>query len=284
MNYRHAYHAGNFADVFKHALLCNILGYLLRKETGFRYLDTHAGIGLYDLGAGEAEKTGEWRNGIGRLIGTQLPAAVAPLLAPYLAGVRAAQRTSDAEFGFYPGSPWLARAMARPQDRLTLVEKHPADAATLKRRFARDERVATVALDGWTALNAYVPPRERRGLVLVDPPFEEPDEFARMTSGLAKAHAKWPGGIYALWYPIKDPGRIEHFAAGLVETGIRRILRLELFVHAADDPSRLNGCGLIVVNPPFTLAEEAGVLLPYLAELLVQRGRPRWSATWLVSE
>lgn len=284
MNYRHAYHAGNFADVFKHALLCNILGYLLRKETAFRYLDTHAGIGLYDLGAEQAEKTGEWRNGIGRLIDAAPPPAVAALLAPYLAGVRAAQPTPDAGLSLYPGSPWLARAMARPQDRLTLVEKHPADVATLKRRFARDERVATVALDGWTALNAYVPPRERRGLVLVDPPFEEPDEFVRMTVRLAKAHAKWPGGIYALWYPIKDPRRIEAFAAGLVATGIRRMLRLELFVHAPDDPSRLNGCGLIVVNPPFTLAGEAGVLLPYLAELLAQRGRPGWSATWLAPE
>ena len=172
----------------------------------------------------------------------------------------------------------------RPQDRLTLVEKHAADAERLRRRFLRDERVTTVHLDGWTAWNAYVPPKERRGLVLVDPPFEEEGEFERMVAGLAKAHAKWPGGIVALWYPIKDPQRVAGFARAIAATGIRRILRLELLVHRPDDPQRLNGCGMIVVNPPFTLPDNARVMLPALATLLAQGGQGGWTAEWLVPE
>ncbi len=285
MNYRHAYHAGNFADVFKHALLAGIVTYLKRKEAGFRYIDTHAGIGLYDLGGEEAEKTGEWRNGIGRLQQQAvLPEQAQAILEPYFTAIRAVQPKTEEGTVFYPGSPALVRALARPQDRLTLVEKHPTDAERLRKRFSRDERVATVHLDGWTALKAYVPPPERRGVVLVDPPFEEADDFQRMVSGLATAHAKWPGGTYALWYPIKELERIDAFADALVATGIRSILRLELLVHALDDPLRLNGCGLIVVNPPFTLLEEAGVLLPVLTPILAQSGKGDWRALWLVGE
>ena len=284
MNYRHSYHAGNFADVFKHALLAGIVSYMKRKETGFRYLDTHAGIGLYDLAAEEAEKTGEWRNGIGRLYQAKLPEAAGAILEPFLSAVRALQPEEATDLRFYPGSPYLVRELARPQDRLTVVEKHPADAAVLKRRFLRDDRVTVVHLDGWTALNAYVPPPEKRGVVLVDPPFEEGDDFTRFVSGLAKAHAKWPGGTYALWYPIKDLDRVDIFADALVSTGIRRILRIELLVHDLTDAMRLNGCGLIVVNPPFTLLEEAQTLLPVLAPLLAQSGKGEWRAAMLAGE
>ncbi len=284
MNYRHAYHAGNFADVFKHALLCSVVSYLKRKEAGFRYIDTHAGTGFYDLSALEAEKTGEWRNGIGRLYRAEMPQAAQAVLEPYLAAVRGLQPEGANDLRLYPGSPALVRALARPQDRLTLVEKHPADAALLRRRFARDERVATVHLDGWTALNAYVPPRERRGIVLVDPPFEEADDFSRLVSGLAKAHAKWPGGIYALWYPIKEIGRVDAFADALTATGILRMLRLELLVQPLSDPLRLNGCGLIVVNPPYTLQEETKLLLSALTPLLAQGGEGAWRIEALTGE
>ncbi len=284
MNYRHAYHAGNFADVFKHALLAGIVTYLKRKDAGFRYIDTHAGIGLYDLAAEQAEKTGEWRNGIGRLYEAKLPQAAADLLEPYLTAVRALQPEDATDLRFYPGSPYLVRELVRSQDRLTLVEKHPADAAVLKRRFIRDDRASVVHLDGWMALNAYVPPAEKRGLVLVDPPFEEGDDFARFVSGLTKAHAKWPGGIYALWYPIKDIERIDAFASELVATGIKRIIRLELLVHDLGDQTRLNGCGLIIVNPPFTLMEDAKMLLPALAPLLAQSGKGEWRAVVLAGE
>jgi len=282
VNYRHAFHAGNFADVFKHALLAGIVSYLCRKDAPFRVVDTHAGIGVYDLAGDEASRTGEWRNGIGRLLAEPPQGEAGDLLAPYLRAVAMTREEGGPDV--YPGSPEIVRRLARPQDRLTLVEKHPADAKRLKRRYARDARIAVVPLDGWLALNAYVPPNERRGLVLVDPPFEEGDDFARFVAGLAKAHAKWPGGIYAFWYPIKDPRRIAAFARDLSATGIRRIARFELMVHAGDDPDRLNGCGLVVVNPPFTLVEEARVLLPALARLLAQGRGGAWTAEWLAGE
>jgi 23S rRNA (adenine2030-N6)-methyltransferase len=263
MNYRHSYHAGNFADVFKHALLALMVRHLLQKDSKFRYLDTHSGIGLYDLNADEASRTGEWRGGVGRLWDKDLGPALESILEPWRHAVAALN--PNGALRFYPGSPELVRSLARPGDRLTLCELHPEDAAELRRRYRRDERITTVEIDGYTALNAYLPPKERRGLVLIDPPFEEGGEFHRLADGLKRAHRKWPTGIYALWYPIKDVMETDEFTRGLGKAGIPSMIAAELMIRRPNDRAKLNGCGLVIVNPPWTLAKDLEILLPGLA-------------------
>ncbi|MBI5165251.1 MAG: 23S rRNA (adenine(2030)-N(6))-methyltransferase RlmJ [Magnetospirillum sp.] len=264
MNYRHVYHAGNFADVLKHAVLALVVDYLKRKDAGFLYLDTHAGLGSYDLGAIEAEKTGEWRDGIGRI----LAAAAAPAaLAPYLAAVRACNG-GDGPLRRYPGSPIVVRALARPQDRLALVELHPDDAAGLKTLFAGDRRVGVHHGDGYAALKALLPPPERRGVVLIDPPFEARDEFLRLRRGVATAMARWATGQYLVWYPIKGRPAVARFHADLAMLGLPDSLVVELMVKPGDDPLTLNGCGLVAINPPWILRDVLAEVLPYLAEVL----------------
>jgi 23S rRNA (adenine2030-N6)-methyltransferase len=267
MNYRHAFHAGNFADVMKHVLLTRILVHLRRKETPFRVVDTHAGIGRYDLAGDEADRTQEWRAGIGRLeepLGTEAEA----LLAPYR-DVLAAVRSRYGET-IYPGSPAIVREMLRPGDRGVFVEMHPEDGALLAERFNGVTNAKVMGMDGWTALRSLIPPRERRGLVLIDPPFEEPGELARAALRLRDAVRRWPTGIFAFWYPIKDTAETEAFMTGLEGATGRDMLRLELMVDRPDG-LRLAGCGLLVINPPWHLAEEAGVLLPAFAERLARR-------------
>lgn len=282
MNYRHIFHAGNFADVFKHALLARVLTYLVQKAAPLRYIDTHAGLGLYDLAADEASRTEEWRDGIGRLDPKSAPPAVSELIAPYLAAIG----PFDAETGprLYPGSPIIAQHLLRPQDRLTLCELHPEDETILRRNMGRDKRVKTVHIDGYMGLNAFVPPPERRGLVLIDPPFEARDEFEHMLATLAKAHRKWTTGTYMLWYPVKDRAAIARFSDALAALAIPRILQLHLFVDWTAIDGSLSGCGLVVVNPPFTLEQEAGILLPFLAERLGRAGAGSWVARWLAGE
>lgn len=282
MNYRHAYHAGNFADVMKHALLARILTHLLKKDTPFRVIDTHAGIGLYDLSGEEAEKTAEWRNGIGRLDAAPLPEAAEALIAPYRAAIAAVRARHGATT--YPGSPLLVSAMLRRQDRALAIEKHPKDAETLTRVLTYDPRIKAIELDGWTALNAMIPPPERRGLVLIDPPFEVPGELERLADEIARAWKKWSTGIFAGWYPIKDRRAVDAFAARLAASGTRKVLRLELMVTDGRDESRLNGSGLVVVNPPWTLKDEAEILLPALAERLAQGTRAGFRAEWIAGE
>jgi 23S rRNA (adenine2030-N6)-methyltransferase len=269
MNYRHAFHAGNFADVVKHAVLALLIARLKQKEGAFRVIDTHAGVGLYDLAADEASRTGEWREGIGRLRGQPLEPKLAELLAPYLATVAAANE-GKAALARYPGSPWIARHLFRPQDRLTAVELHPEDAKALDALFAGDVQVRTIALDGWLALGAFVPPKERRGLVLVDPPFEERDDFETMLSAFVTAHGKWPTGIYALWYPVKDLAAVDRLRVGLSKTGIRRLLRAELTIRERDAAGTFNGAGLVICNPPWKFAAALADLLAGLAPLLAQ--------------
>ncbi|MEO8650984.1 MAG: 23S rRNA (adenine(2030)-N(6))-methyltransferase RlmJ [Hyphomicrobiaceae bacterium] len=269
MNYRHAYHAGNFADVLKHAVLSLVLVHLKQKEAPFRVIDTHAGIGMYDLAGEEAGKTGEWRGGIGRLLGPEaapLPALAAGLMKPYLDAVGALN--PDGAPRSYPGSPCLALALMRGDDRLMANELHPEDAATLRRTLARDRRAKVLELDGWLALKAQLPPKERRGVVLVDPPFEEPGELERIATGLDNARRRFSGGVYLLWYPIKDPRPVARFHQDLTKIAPPAALAIELLIRAPVDVDRLNGCGLIVLNPPFTLEEDLGVLLPVLAERL----------------
>jgi 23S rRNA (adenine2030-N6)-methyltransferase len=282
VNYRHAFHAGNFADVFKHTVLCRILHYLRGKEAAFRVIDTHAGAGLYDLTGSEASRGGEWHGGIERLMAARLDAPLAALLAPFLEVIGALNERG--RLTVYPGSPALARAWLRPQDRLIACELEPKAAAALAGHLRGDTRIKTIEIDGWTALSAYVPPPERRGLVLVDPPFEEQGDFHRLSHGLAEAHRKWATGIYALWYPIKDRGEPDALAKRLQRLGIAKILRAELIVAPLSDPTRLNGCGLILVNPPWTLESELAVLLPALAILLAREGKGSFRLDWLTGE
>lgn len=272
MNYRHAFHAGNFADVVKHAVLALLIERLKAKDTAFRVIDTHAGIGLYDLTAGEAARTGEWREGIGRLWGATLDPALAALLAPYLAAVAAANG-GPGPLQRYPGSPWIARHLFRKQDRLTAVELHPEDSRTLAALFAGDYQVRAIALDGWLALGAFVPPKERRGLVLVDPPFEERDDFQRMMAAFTEAHRKWPTGIYALWYPVKDLAAVDGLRLALAKSGIRRLVRAELSIRDRGAAGTFNGTGLIVCNPPWQFADMLESLLGLLTPLLAQGPR-----------
>jgi 23S rRNA (adenine2030-N6)-methyltransferase len=269
MNYRHAFHAGSFADVMKHALLVRILAYLQRKEAPLRVIDTHAGIGLYDLTGDEAGRTGEWVDGIGRLE-TPLPAEAEALLAPYRAVVEAVRARQGANT--YPGSPAIVREMLRRADQGVFVELHPQDHASLSQRYNAVTNLKVLHLDAWVALHALIPPKEKRGLVLIDPPFEKPNELERLGSELLKALRKWPTGTYAAWYPVKDMGPVDAVAKTLDAGCPRPGLRLELYVDRPNDPARLNGCGLFVVNPPWTLREEAEILLPALADRLARSG------------
>lgn len=248
MNYRHAYHAGNFADCVKHALLLWLVRALQRKEKPAFFLDTHAGRGRYDLASPEALQTGEWREGIALLRGDPDPA-----LADYLCAVE--------RLGLYPGSPRLIRSLLRPIDRLACCEPHPEEVAALKREFAHDPQVAIHRRDGFEALGALLPPRERRGLTFIDPPFEAEDEFARLHEGLRRAQRRFPSGVIAAWYPIKNQARVRQFHAMLQESGPQDALAAELWRSTPLDPTRLNGSGLIIVNPPFGFPEAASALL-----------------------
>ena len=287
MNYRHAFHAGSFADVFKHAVLCRILHYLREKPAAFRVVDTHAGVGIYDLNGPEASRGGEWNDGIGRLrkavAAGQLPDKCAVLLAPYLDAIGALNERD--KLTLYPGSPALTRAWLRGDDRLVACELEPRAYTALARHLRGDSRIKTFELDGWTALSAHVPPPERRGLVLVDPPFEEDADFHRLSHHLGLAHRKWATGIYALWYPIKGRGEADALAKRLSRLGIAKILRAELIVSPVSDPARLNGSGLILLNPPWTLQSELSTLLPVLANMLErQPGSGGFKLDWLAGE
>jgi len=282
LNYRHAFHAGSFADVFKHAALCRILHYLREKPAGFRIIDTHAGAGLYDLGSDEARRGGEWHDGIERLLAAKLDKPVADLLAPYLEVIGALNEPGRLKH--YPGSPAVARAWLRPQDKLIACELEPKAYRALARHLRGDARIKTLEMDGWAALKADVPPPERRGLVLVDPPFEEDGDFARLSHGLAAAHRKWATGLYALWYPIKGRPEPDALAKRLRRLGISKILRAELTVAPLSDPDRLNGCGLILVNPPWRLETELSKLLPALAAILGRQSKGAFRLDWLVGE
>jgi 23S rRNA (adenine2030-N6)-methyltransferase len=282
MNYRHVYHAGNFADVVKHAVLVRIIEHLKRKETAFRVVDTHAGTGFYDLSSPEAQKTGEWRDGVARLISARPPAEISSLLKPLLDCVH--DLNPDGGLKSYLGSPAIARRLLRRQDRLTAIELHPEDARLLKQRFEGDIQTRVIELNGWLALGAHLPPKEKRGLVLVDPPFEEGGEFVRMADGLMRAHRRWPGGVYALWYPVKDRTAVNRFRTALRDTGIPKILDVTLSIRKPSPEPRLDGCGMIVVNPPFTLEDEMKLLLPFLAGLLQQGSGAGFALEWLRGE
>lgn len=281
MNYRHAFHAGSFADVVKHIVLVRILLHLRAKPAAFRVIDTHAGAGLYDLAGEEAGRSGEWREGIGRLVTAAIGEEARALIAPYLDAIAACNGSGG--LTVYPGSPVLVRALLRPQDRLIACELEPNAAAALARNLRRDPRSKAVAIDGWTALTAYVPPKERRGLILIDPPFEDAADFLRLAHGLAAAHRKWPSGIYLLWYPIKERAAPDALARRLRQSGMGKILRVEFSMSVPSGSTRLAACGLIVVNPPWTLAGELEILMPELATALAG-ARSGHRVDWLAGE
>src|SRR4249919_1864736 len=278
MNYRHAFHAGNFADVLKHAVLVRILLHLRAKPAAFRVIDTHAGAGRYDLGGPEATRSLEWREGIERLVAAPLGEPARLLLAPYLDAIAAFNNPGS--LTCYPGSP----AFLRAQDRLLACELEPNAAAALARYLAGDRRSKALAIDGWTALHAYVPPKERRGLVLVDPSFEDAGDFARLGEALEAAQRKWAGGTYLLWYPVKERAGPDALARRLRRSGIAKILRVELSLGGTRADNRLGACGLIVVNPPWTLADELATLLPELAAILSGGSAGTHRVDWLASE
>jgi len=282
MNYRHAFHAGNFADVVKHVVLTRIVEHLKRKDKPFRVIDTHAGAGLYDLSGTEARRTGEWNDGIARLLESAPGGEAGRLLAPYLEAIAAAN--PDGGIERYPGSPWIVRHLLRRQDRLSAIELHPDDAKRLAALFAGDIQTRVIALDGWLAMGAHLPPKEKRGLVLVDPPFEEEGEFGRLLDGLVKAHRRWPGGIYALWYPLKNHVEVADWVRALRGSGIPKMMDTRLMLRAPSAEPRLDGSGMIVVNPPFMLEADLRTVMPVLKAALAQGSGSFWSVDWLTPE
>lgn len=280
MNYRHIFHAGNFADVFKHAILTLLLKSLHTKDKPFAYLETHAGGGRYDLDSEAARKTNEARAGIGRLWPSR---ENFPELTDYFSAVQALNRGGSPRF--YPGSPQLARTLLRAQDRMALFELVPEECARLRDEFARDDRVQVFCQDGYGGLKAQLPPRERRGLVLIDPPYEGGDEFTQAFEGLRLAHERWATGIFALWYPVKERAPVARLHRLLTASGIRKVLCAELMLYPEDTSFRLNGSGMILVNPPWKLDETLRDLLPRLHVAL--RGEEpggRAGVSWLVPE
>lgn len=278
MNYRHAYHAGNFADVLKHAVLSLIIEHLKLKAAPFRVIDTHAGTGSYDLSSIEAQKTGEWREGIGRLLGQSLPEDIEITLKPYLAAVA---RENDGGLERYPGSPQLARRLIRAPDRLVVNELHAEDHYHLARLFAGDPQTKVLQLDGWDAIKALLPPQERRGITLIDPPFEETGEFDRIVRGLREAHKRFATGTVLVWFPVKDERAVSAFHAQLQALDIPKLMSVVLMVRHAGHLGGLPGTGLVISNPPFTLEAQLKGLMPFLHEALAQGAGARSQVTWL---
>ena len=280
MNYRHAFHAAGFADVIKHIVLVRVLTYLHEKPAAFRVIDSHAGAGLYDLTGEQAQRGGEWLTGIARILQARFSEATAALLKPYLDVVRAFNPQANM-LAAYPGSPLFARALLRPQDRLTACEVEPSARKALIDALRNDQQARVVDLDGWVALPAFVPPNERRGLVLIDPPFEAKDEFARLEKGFLAAFNKWPTGIFLLWYPAKSRRLTDQLARQVARAAAStrpaaKCLRLEFSVAPQTQDAALASCGLLIVNPPWTLQDELKIILPELEKPLGQGGAGRF--------
>jgi 23S rRNA (adenine2030-N6)-methyltransferase len=270
MNYRHAYHAGNFADVLKHAVLALVIQYMTKKPQALRVIDVHAGIARYDLTGVAAGKTGEWEGGIARLFDAGLVASLAPasaaLLAPYLDAVRALN--PDGALSVYPGSPLLARALLRSGDTLIANELHAEDCAELRNALRGEPNTKVLELDAFVALKSLLPPPGRRGVILIDPPFEATDEFARLSAGLAEALKRFATGTYVVWYPIKAADDVSRFLRQIRALGARKVLNVSLAVAARGSRPGLVETGLLIINPPYVLKAQLSVLGPVLADVL----------------
>jgi 23S rRNA (adenine2030-N6)-methyltransferase len=277
--YRHRFHAGNFADVFKHSLLTQLLAALCAKVKPWCYIDTHAGIGLYDLKHAWTQKMREYEGGIGRLWHAR---DVPEALEPYLRIVRA--ENPGGRLRYYPGSPIVARRHVRAADRLVLTELNRVDCAELAAVFAHDRRVAVQHMDGYHTLKAYLPPAERRGLVLIDSSFDRAREFARLTRALKDAFGRWPTGMYAIWYPLMEPAPMRDFYADVQRSGTRKVLRLELTVRGDRAEGALAGCGMLIVNPPWRFEAAAAPMLEWLAGALAAGTGAGSRVDWLVPE
>ena len=277
--YRHQFHAGCFSDVFKHALLAQLVLALEKKDKPLFCLDTHAGIAHYDLQHEWAQKNAEYKDGIELVWGRK---DAPPVLAPYLDAVRA--ENPDGKLRYYPGSPRLVRRLMRPHDRLVLSELNKKDCVSLATLFARDRQVTVHLMDGYQALKAFLPPPERRALVFVDSSFDRAQEFRRLAQGCAEAHRKFATGVYALWYPLLEPAVMQSFERRVAATGIRKILQLEISVHPKEWRLNMRGCGLLVVNPPFGFEDIARAILKWLWPVLSRQGGGEQRVRWLATE
>ena len=279
LSYRHLFHAGNFADVFKHALLARLLIALGGKDRPYCYLDTHAGTGRYDLAHEWAWKTREFENGIGRLWDRKdIPEA----LAPYLDAVRA--ENPKGRLRYYPGSPLIALRLHRPGDRLVFSELNKTDCAELEAVVGRGRNASVHLMDGYQALKAFLPPKEKRGLVLLDSSFDRAGEFRRITKALKDAYQRWPTGTYAVWYPLMEQAAMRGFARDVEKTGIRKILRLELLIRKPGADAAIPGCGMLVINPPWKFDAEARPLLDWIRQALSPDGEGKVKVDWLAPE
>ncbi|MBM4201202.1 MAG: 23S rRNA (adenine(2030)-N(6))-methyltransferase RlmJ [Gammaproteobacteria bacterium] len=279
LSYRHGFHAGNGPDVFKHIVLAELIAALQRKDGPICYLDTHAGAGRYDLESAMARKNGEFRAGIGRVWGV---ADVPRGALRYLDAVRALNEGDAVRW--YPGSPLLVRHLLRAQDRMVLCELHTTEIKVLGTVFAGDKQVGVHHLDGYQGLKAFLPPRERRGLVLCDPAFEVKDERERLIDAIRGAWLRWPTGVFAIWHPIQDRKATERLYRAFRESGIRKVLRAELCTTEADADRKLLGSGLLIINPPWKLDRELASALPWLWQALSVQGRGQWLVDWLLPE
>jgi len=283
MNYRHAFHAGNFADVLKHVVLMMLVEHLKKKPAPFFFLDTHAGRGTYDLSDSQAQRSGEYQNGIGRLL--DLREAALPMeVAAYVRLVRDAAGKGHSAITAYPGSPIIVSRMKRATDRMVLIDKHPKEADALRAALGRQRLVSVIDGDGYAALKAHLPPRENRGLVLIDPPYESDLEFDRVLAGLELAHERWPTGTFCVWYPLTERAGPLRFHRDLERSGIRKVLDVSLRVLPADAQVGMSGAGLTIVNPPWQLDESLTELLPALHRLLSPEGMGGSKVEWIVPE
>jgi 23S rRNA (adenine2030-N6)-methyltransferase len=262
MNYRHNFHAGNFADVMKHITLTFILEKLCEKPAPFCVIDTHAGQGLYDLQGEAALRTSEADEGILKLLAYPIPS---PLFLPYLKAVRA---VNQQEIRFYPGSPKVAQAFIREHDRLLLTELHPESCATLKMLMAKEKRAQIFERDGYASLKALLPPPEKRGVILIDPPFEKKDEREQIIKALAAALKRFAHGIYMIWYPIKSRNQLGNFQNQIRQLSPEKYLSLDFYLYRDEHANRLNGSGLIILNPPWQLREKLEIVMPELLAIL----------------
>lgn len=278
LSYRHSFHAGNHADVLKHIVQSLILTSLQQKEKPFVYHDTHSGVGRYDLTHEWSEKTGEYKQGIARVWQQE---TIPEQLESYLDAIR--QLNQGDTLRYYPGSPRVARAHLREQDRMVLTELHPSDYPLLEQEFHRDRQVSIYKEDGFTRLKASLPPRERRGLVLIDPPYELAKEYRDVVRAIAHSHQRWATGIYAIWYPVVNRCDIDDMLQGLQDLGIRKILQIELGVSPDTNERGMTASGMIVINPPWTLENQMQTILPFLQQAIAP-ATGHYKLQWIVPE